>query len=89
MLSAVMPGQAANPREVTVMSENLYVGADLAPAMGAVMTGDPEAIIAGVTAFWQQVQATNFPERAAAIADQIEAQVATGAGDHGEQVVYH
>src|SRR5690349_1990636 len=56
---------------VTVMTQNLYVGADLDPPTAAVMTGDPAQIVPAVTQFWNQVQATNFPARARAITGEV------------------
>ncbi|HEX5269056.1 MAG TPA: endonuclease/exonuclease/phosphatase family protein, partial [Gemmataceae bacterium] len=56
---------------IGVMTQNLYVGADLGPPTAAVMTGDPAQIIPAVTQFWNQVQATNFPQRAQAIAGEV------------------
>jgi endonuclease/exonuclease/phosphatase family metal-dependent hydrolase len=56
---------------IGVMTQNLYVGADLDPPTAAVMTGDPANIIPAVTQFWNQVQATNFPQRAQAIAGEV------------------
>jgi endonuclease/exonuclease/phosphatase family metal-dependent hydrolase len=73
MLSGVGPGAADNPREVTVMSQNLYVGSELAPAIGAIMSGDPNQILPAVTQLWANVLATNFPERAQALAREIDA----------------
>ena len=73
MLNGLAPTTESCPRELTVMSRNLYLGADLAPAMGAVMSGDPIQIIAAVSQLWAGVQATNFPERAVALAGEIEA----------------
>jgi hypothetical protein len=58
-------------RAVTVMTRNLYVGADLFPLTGAISTGDPSAIIEAVSAVWAGVLSTNFPERAEALADEI------------------
>src|SRR5262245_27001079 len=57
-------GVGSNPREVTVMSQNLYVGADLTPVVAATIGGDPLAIISEVTSFWAHVQVMNFPDRA-------------------------
>jgi len=64
----------ANPRELTVMSRNLYVGADITPVVVAVSAPDPDpvAIIGAVTQTWQGILNTNFPERADALADEIE-----------------
>ena len=73
MLSVTPPHLEAGLREVTVMSQNLYLGADLIPVLEAVASGDPNAIVGATSLAWQQVQATNFPERAEAIAAQIEA----------------
>ncbi|WP_338932449.1 endonuclease/exonuclease/phosphatase family protein [Streptomyces netropsis] len=51
-----------------VITRNLYLGADLAPVLAA---GNPQALVAAVTAVYANVQATNFPERAKALADEI------------------
>lgn len=51
-----------------VITRNLYLGADLAPVLAA---GNPQALVAAVTAVYANVQATNFPERAEALADEI------------------
>jgi endonuclease/exonuclease/phosphatase family metal-dependent hydrolase len=72
MLNGVGPGAADNPREVTVMSQNLYVGSEMISAMGAIMSGDPNQIIPAVTQLWANVLATNFPERAQALAREID-----------------
>ncbi|KJY36300.1 endonuclease, partial [Streptomyces sp. NRRL S-444] len=53
-----------------VMTRNLYLGADLAPVLAATT---PQGLVAAVTAVWANVQATNFPERAEALADEIAA----------------
>jgi hypothetical protein len=58
-------------RAVTVMTRNLYVGADLSPLSGAIATGNPATIIGAVSTFWAGVQGTNFPQRARALADEI------------------
>ncbi|MER5933546.1 endonuclease/exonuclease/phosphatase family protein [Streptomyces sp. NPDC002054] len=54
--------------ELKVMTRNLYLGADLAPVLRAT---DGPSLIAAVTSVFAQVQATNFPERAKALADEI------------------
>ncbi|WP_327415617.1 endonuclease/exonuclease/phosphatase family protein [Streptomyces sp. NBC_01233] len=51
-----------------VTTRNLYLGADLAPVLAAT---SPQGLVAAVTAVWANVQATNFPERAKALADEI------------------
>jgi endonuclease/exonuclease/phosphatase family metal-dependent hydrolase len=58
-------------RSVSLMTRNLYVGADVAPAVAAIASGDPSAIIGAVSTFWAGVLSTNFPERAGALADEI------------------
>ena len=54
------------------MSRNLYLGADLDPAVAAVASGDPNAIVEAVSQAWANVVATNFPERAGALAKEID-----------------
>jgi endonuclease/exonuclease/phosphatase family metal-dependent hydrolase len=55
-------------QKVTVMTRNLYLGADLNPAIGA--TGIPEAI-KGAGEVWREFQSTKFPERAVPLAAEI------------------
>jgi hypothetical protein len=59
------PGSSNRDREVTVMSRNLYLGASLTPL---IVGPDP---LAAVRQVWAQVQATDFPLRAQALADEI------------------
>jgi endonuclease/exonuclease/phosphatase family metal-dependent hydrolase len=54
-------------RTITVMTQNLYLGADLIP----VLTAAPDQIPFQVAATWATVQATNFPARAQVLADEI------------------
>jgi hypothetical protein len=54
------------------MTRNLYVGADLSPVFAAAAKGDGPGIVQATTATWQNVKATNFPERAGALANEIE-----------------
>lgn len=53
---------------VDVMTRNLYLGADLTPLFAA--TG-PAELVAATTATWQAVLAADFPERAAALAEEV------------------
>lgn len=65
-LAAVHP---IYPQPVKVMTRNLYLGADLTPALAA---SDFNSFQTAVKAIWDQVQSTNFPERARAFADEIQ-----------------
>jgi endonuclease/exonuclease/phosphatase family metal-dependent hydrolase len=55
--------------KVTVMTRNLFLGADLSPAIGA--PGIPEAID-GAGVIWNEFQSTRFPERAVPLAREIK-----------------
>jgi endonuclease/exonuclease/phosphatase family metal-dependent hydrolase len=56
---------------ITVMSRNLYVGADVDRVIGALATPDPTDDVPALLAAVTVVQQTDFPTRAAAIADEI------------------
>ncbi len=62
-------GHWAAKRKLTVMTQNLYLGSSLAPALEAAT---PEQFIEAVARIYATVQYTNFPARAEAIADEIE-----------------
>jgi endonuclease/exonuclease/phosphatase family metal-dependent hydrolase len=57
-------------RDLAVMTRNLYLGSSLGPALEAKT---PEAFVEAVARIYATVQYTNFPQRADAIADEIEA----------------
>ncbi len=59
---------AEAPAPLRVMTRNLYLGADLAPVLAATSS---QALVAAVTTTYANVQATNFPERAEALAGEI------------------
>jgi hypothetical protein len=61
---------AAKPATLKVMTQNLYIGADL--GIFSTVTS-PAQIPPAMTQFYAQVQATNFPARAEKIADEIAA----------------
>jgi endonuclease/exonuclease/phosphatase family metal-dependent hydrolase len=67
---AEQPHPFKSDRQVTVMTQNLYLGTDLNPIFGAPSL---PALFAAVGAGWAQVQANDFPARAQAIADEIAA----------------
>ena len=54
---------------IKVMTQNLYIGADL---LRVVNVGDPAEIPIAVAETLQVIQQTNFPERAKAIAEEIK-----------------
>jgi len=60
---------SAGARGITVMTRNVYLGADVDAIIGATNPNDVPGL---VTQAWQMVQATNFPERAGALAAEIE-----------------
>jgi endonuclease/exonuclease/phosphatase family metal-dependent hydrolase len=71
VLAALFAGGAKRPPlTLTVMTRNLYLGANLDPIVKAKSL--PEALSA-VAAGWTQVRANNFPLRARAIAREIAA----------------
>jgi endonuclease/exonuclease/phosphatase family metal-dependent hydrolase len=65
---AAAAGAKRTPLSVTVMTRNLYLGANLDPIVKAKSA--PEAF-AAVEAGWAQVQANDFPVRARAIAREV------------------
>ncbi len=73
LVAAEPPEVANNNKTVTVMTENLYVGADLLPAIVAIASGDPAAIVAAVSETFGKVRFTDFNARAEGIAREIEA----------------
>jgi endonuclease/exonuclease/phosphatase family metal-dependent hydrolase len=57
---------------IPIMSRNLYLGADLSPVFAATAKGDGAGVVQATTDAWQNVKATNFPERAGALGAEIE-----------------
>src|SRR4051812_18097481 len=66
----VVPATAAQARPVEVMTQNLYLGSDLTPAVAA---GNLPAFFAAANHIWANVKATNFPARAERIAREVDA----------------
>ena len=58
-------------RQLTVMTQNLYLGSSLTPAITATT---PQQFVAAVATIYGTAVATNFPKRAEAIADTIDAE---------------
>ena len=69
--SGVTPAEAYtdHPRSLRVITWNLYLGADLGPALRAT---DTPAFLDAVASIYAASRATNFDVRAEAIADEIE-----------------
>ncbi|HKA68100.1 MAG TPA: endonuclease/exonuclease/phosphatase family protein [Actinomycetes bacterium] len=72
--SAVSAGPAAagdgtGAPKVSVLTRNLYLGADLTPAITAPTLPD---FLAATAEIWRHVQETNFDERAATLAREID-----------------
>ncbi len=67
--SAVDPGNAGGNKFVTVMTRNLYIGGAVEPFFEPGVTTSQIPGLAAI--LWATVQATDFPERAVAIADEI------------------
>jgi endonuclease/exonuclease/phosphatase family metal-dependent hydrolase len=70
---ALVPGLATakkgkDGQKITVMTRNLYLGADLSPALAA---SGVDSFVDANGAIVRQVQATNFPGRAKALAKEI------------------
>lgn len=61
----------ADDDKIKVMTRNIYLGADIFPVLAAAQDPNPIAVPLAVTDVWQAVQATNFIERAEALADEI------------------
>ncbi len=62
-------GPAGRPAMVRVMTRNLYLGADLAPVIGA---RDLNELVAAAGGVLRQVTATSFPVRAQGLAQEIK-----------------
>ena len=60
-------GLKAGPK-VTVMTRNIFLGADLAPALNATTL---DGAVDGGGVIWHELEATNFPERAVPLAKEI------------------
>ncbi|MPZ71960.1 MAG: endonuclease [Nitriliruptorales bacterium] len=66
-VASATTGSLNEDRQVTVMSRNLYLGASLEP----LIAPPDDDVLEAVRLVWQQVQDTDFPQRAEALADEI------------------
>ena len=79
MLTTQMAAADSSTDKIKVMSRNIYLGADIFPVIETAQQQaelppeqqNPIAIPLAVSEVFQTVQATNFPERAQALADEI------------------
>jgi Endonuclease/Exonuclease/phosphatase family len=69
VLPAAAPAKEGGPK-VTVMTRNVFLGADLGPALAAPSV---PAAIDGAGVIWNEFQSTNYPERAVPLAREIKA----------------
>jgi endonuclease/exonuclease/phosphatase family metal-dependent hydrolase len=66
-----LPAHADNGGALSVMSQNLYLGADLFPAVEAAQVGTNE-FLAAAAKVYQQAMASDFPTRADAFAKTVK-----------------
>lgn len=71
VVAAPLPAQADSGGSLTVMSQNLYLGADLFPAIDAAQQGTA-AFLAAAATVYQQAMASDFPTRAEAFAKTVK-----------------
>jgi hypothetical protein len=64
-------GRAVGTQRVTVMTQNLYVGADVDAVLAALMSEDPNDDMEALFTAIETLGKTDFPTRAGAIADEI------------------
>jgi endonuclease/exonuclease/phosphatase family metal-dependent hydrolase len=73
--AAALPAQAGGSGHghqaptLKVLTRNIYLGSDLTPA---IIAQSPEEFVGATTLIWGTVQATDFPARAGALADEIK-----------------
>jgi hypothetical protein len=66
------PGQLRAATDVTALSRNLYIGADVDAVINALLNGDPADDLPALVAAIGTLQLTAFPARAQAIAAEID-----------------
>ena len=73
LLSGCGGGGASSTHELTVMTQNVYYGAEFGSVVEAVAIGDPDGIVGAVTVAWAEIRGNDFATRAEAIARRIAA----------------
>ena len=75
LLALALPtvAEAKKGPKLTVMTRNVFLGADLAPAINAPTI---PAAIDGAGVIWNEMQSTKFPERAKPLAREIKRSMA-------------
>jgi hypothetical protein len=71
--NALPNGQCSSTKvgpPIPVMTRNIYLGADVDPIFEAASTGGD--VVGATTEAWNTIKATNFPERAEALADEMD-----------------
>jgi hypothetical protein len=68
---ALFAGQGRGAKQITVMSRNLYIGADVDPVLAALVGGGPADVLAALQAALGQLTRTDFSTRITALADEI------------------
>jgi endonuclease/exonuclease/phosphatase family metal-dependent hydrolase len=66
--ASAKPKKPKKPAEITVMSRNVYLGADLSPAIGAASLGEA---ISGAGEIYRELESTDFPSRSVLLAKEI------------------
>jgi len=64
----------AGAQQITVLTRNMYIGADVDPVIEALIYGTPGDVFTALQAALGQLQRTDFPTRIAALADEIARQ---------------
>jgi len=71
-LAAELTGAGARARDIGVMTENLYIGADVDAVIYALATPDPDDDVPALLEAVATLEHTDFPARARAIAREIK-----------------
>lgn len=58
-------------RQITVMTRNMYIGADVDPVLQALVLGDPAGVVAALQIALGQLERTDFATRIQGFADEI------------------